>query len=190
VIPGGGHPESPCREFFPGIVQTEETKLSIPNFILKEGFMFNVDNIIVPTDFSDYSDLAFKRALDLAEACDAKIYLIHVVADAPDIFKLDRFNVEGQKKIMKDLEKQCQDSFEEQIGKFPQSQKVETETKVLRGIPSREIIDIQKKINADMIVIATHGQSAFEEFLFGNTATKIIRYSKCSVLVVRKPKYS
>ncbi|MGD8446882.1 MAG: universal stress protein, partial [Desulfobacterales bacterium] len=102
--------------------------------------MFNVDNIIVPTDFSDYSDLAFKRALDLAEACDAKIHLIHVVADAPDIFKLDRFNVEGQKKIMKDLEKQCQDSFEEQVGKFPQSQKVDTETKVLRGIPSREII--------------------------------------------------
>jgi nucleotide-binding universal stress UspA family protein len=67
---------------------------------------------------------------------------------------------------------------------------VDTETKVLRGIPSREIIDIQKKIKADMIVIATHGQSAFEEFLFGNTATKIIRYSKCSVLVVRKPKYS
>ena len=64
--------------------------------------MFNVDNIIVPTDFSDYSDLSLKRALDLAEACNAKIYLIHVVADAPDIFKLDRFNTEGQKKIMKE----------------------------------------------------------------------------------------
>ena len=51
--------------------------------------MFNVDNIIVPTDFSDYSDLAFQKALDLAEACNAKIYLVHVVADSPDIFKLD-----------------------------------------------------------------------------------------------------
>ena len=152
--------------------------------------MFNVDSIFVPTDFSDYSDFAFEKALDLAEACNAKIYLIHVVVDAPDIFKLDRFNMEGQKKIMKDLEKQCKESFEEQMKKFPQVQKADIETKVLRGIPSKAILSLQKKVKADMMVIATHGQSAIEEFLWGNTASKLIRYSTCSVLVVRKPKYA
>ena len=45
-------------------------------------------------------------------------------------------------------------------------------------------------INADMLVISTHGQTAIEEFLWGNTASKIIRYAKCSVLVVKKPKYT
>ena len=152
--------------------------------------MFNVDNIIVPTDFSDYSDLAFQRALDLAEACNAKIYLTHVVADAPDIFALDRFNTEGQKKIMKDLEKQCKDSFSEQMDKFPQAQNMDIETKVLRGKPSKEILSFEKQIKADMLVISTHGQTAFEEFLWGNTASKLIRYSKSSVLVVRRPKYN
>ena len=91
---------------------------------------------------------------------------------------------------MKDLEKNCKDSFEQQMDKYPQAKKVDVETAVLRGIPSREIIDMQKRINADMLVIGTHGQTAFEDFLFGNTASKIIRYSKCSVLVVRKPKYA
>jgi nucleotide-binding universal stress UspA family protein len=158
--------------------------------ILKEDFMFNVDKIIVPTDFSEYSDFAFEKALDLAEACNAKVYLTHVVADAPDIFALDRFNKEGQKKILKDLEKNSKESFEKQKAKFPQSQKVDIETKVLRGVPSKEILGLQKKINADLLVVATHGQTAFEEFLWGNTASKLIRYSKCSVLVVRKPKYS
>jgi nucleotide-binding universal stress UspA family protein len=152
--------------------------------------MFNVDKIVVPTDFSDYSDLALKRALDLAEACDAKIFLVHVVADAPDIFKLDRFNTEGQKKIMKELEKQSKEFFEKQLAKFPQAQNMDIETQVLRGIPSKEILDMQKKINADMLVISTHGQTAIEEFLWGNTASKIVRYAKCSVLVVKKPKYT
>ena len=151
--------------------------------------MFNVDNIIVPTDFSDYSDLALQRALDLAEACNAKIYLTHVVADSPDIFALDRFDKEGQKKIMKDLEKQSKEFFDKQLAKFPQAQKVDTETRVLRGIPSKEILNFEKKLGADMLVIATHGQTAFEEFLWGNTASKIVRYSKSSVLVVRRPKY-
>ena len=152
--------------------------------------MFNVDKIVVPTDFSDYSNLALKRALDLAEACDAKIFLVHVVADAPDIFKLDRFNTEGQKKIMKELEKQSKEFFEKQLAKFPQMKNVDIETQVLRGIPSKEILDLQKKISADMLVISTHGQTAIEEFLWGNTASKIIRYAKCSVLVVKKPKYT
>ena len=152
--------------------------------------MFNVDNIIVPTDFSDYSDLAFKRAIDLAEACQAKLYLTHVVEEAPDIFALDRFNKEGQKKIMKDLEKQSNEFFDKQIAKFPQAQNVDLETKVLRGVPSKEILKFQKKIKADMVVISTHGQTAFEEFFWGNTASKIVRHSNCSVLVVRKPKYS
>ena len=152
--------------------------------------MFNVDNIIVPTDFSDYSDLAFKRAIDLAEACQAKIYLTHVVEESPDIFALERFNKEGQNKIMKDLEKQSKEFFEKQIAKYPEAQKADIETKVLRGVPSKEILNFQKKINADMVVIATHGQTAFEEFFWGNTASKIVRHSNCSVLVVRKPKYS
>ena len=151
--------------------------------------MFNVDNIIVPTDFSEYSDLAFKRALDLAEACQAKIYLTHVVEEAPDIFALDRFDKEGQKKIMKDLEKQSKEFFEKQIAKYPDTQKVDIETKVLRGVPTKEILALQKKIQADMLVIATHGQTAFEEFFWGNTASKIVRHANCSVLVVRKPKY-
>ena len=152
--------------------------------------MFNVDIIIVPTDFSDYSDFALQRALDLAEACNAKILLTHVVADAPDIFALDRFDKEGQKKIMKDLEKQSKEFFDKQLGKFPHAQNVDLETKVLRGIPSKEILNLQKKMKADMLVVATHGQTAFEEFLWGNTASKIIRYSNCSVLVERKPKYT
>ena len=151
--------------------------------------MFNVDNIIVPTDFSDYSDFAFQRALDLAEACKAKIYLTHVVAEAPDIFALDRFNKEAQAKIMKDLVKNCKESFDQQMGKFPQAQKVDIETKVLRGKPSKEILNFEKQIKADMLVVATHGQTAFEEFLWGNTASKLVRYSKSSVLVVRRPKY-
>ena len=152
--------------------------------------MFNVDNIIVPTDFSDYSDLAFKKAIDLAEACQAKIHLTHVVEEAPDIFALDRFNKEGQKKIMKDLEKQSKELFERQVAKFPETQNVEIETKVLRGVPSKEILRLEKKIKADMLIISTHGQTAFEEFFWGNTASKIIRHAGCSVLVVRKPKYS
>ncbi len=152
--------------------------------------MFNIDKILVPTDFSDYSDLALKRALDLAEACEAKIYLTYVALDAPDVFKLSKYIVEGQKKIQEELEKQSEKYFKEQIAKFPEAEKAEIETKVLSGSPYKEILDYQKKIKADMVVIGTHGDTPFEGFFFGSTSSKIIRHATCSVLIVRKPKYS
>lgn len=152
--------------------------------------MFNVDKILVPTDFSSYADLALKRALDLAKACEAKIYLAYVAAEAPDVFKLSKYVMEGQKKIQEELEKQSEKLFKEQIAKFPEAEKTAIEKKVLRGSPYKEIIDYQEKINADMVVIGTHGDTPFEGFFFGSTSAKIIRHATCSVLIVRKPKYS
>ncbi|MEE4601821.1 MAG: universal stress protein [Desulfobacteraceae bacterium] len=155
--------------------------------------MFNIDRILVPTDFSDFSDLALGRAIDLADSCTAdkaKIYLTYVWPEAPDVFKLSKYIVEGQKKIQAEMEKQCEKYFAEQIAKFPEAEKVEIETKVFQGSPYKEILDFQKKIKADMVIIGTHGDTPFEGFFFGSTSSKIIRHATCSVMIVRKPKYS
>jgi nucleotide-binding universal stress UspA family protein len=69
--------------------------------------MFDIDRILVPTDFSDFSDLALGRAIDLADSCTAskaKIYLTYVWPEAPDVFKLSKYIVEGQKKIQAEME--------------------------------------------------------------------------------------
>ncbi len=155
--------------------------------------MLTIERILVPTDFSSYSDLALEKAIDLADACQtsgAKIYLTYVWPEAPDVFKLSKYIVEGQKKIQAEMEKQSEKYFAEQIAKFPAAEKVEIETKVLQGSPYKEILDFQKKIKANMIIIGTHGDTPFEGFFFGSTSSKIIRHATCSVLIVRKPKYS
>ena len=155
--------------------------------------MLNIDKILVPTDFSSYSDLALKKAIDLAESCSvpkAKIYLVYVWPEEPDVFKLSKYIADGKKKIQAELEKQSQKYFDEQIAKVPKVKNVKIKTKVLQGSPYKEVIDFQEKIKADMVVIGTHGDTAFEGFFFGSTSSKIIRHATCSVLIVRKPKYA
>ena len=156
--------------------------------------MFNIERILVPTDFSEYSDLCLGKAIDLTDTCGvsglAKIYLTYVWPEELDVFKLSKYMVEGQKKIQAEMEKQCEKYFAEQIAKFPLAEKVEIETKVLSGTPYKKILEFQKKIKADMIVIGAHGTTPFEGFFFGSTSSKIIRHATCSVLIVRKPKYS
>ena len=43
--------------------------------------MLRPKNILVPTDFSEYSDKALKQALDIAKDYHAKIYLLHVISE-------------------------------------------------------------------------------------------------------------
>jgi len=41
--------------------------------------MFAPKNILVPTDFSEYSDKALQLALDIAKQYHSRIYLLHVI---------------------------------------------------------------------------------------------------------------
>jgi nucleotide-binding universal stress UspA family protein len=60
------------------------------------------------------------------------------------------------------------------------------ETVVRRGSPADEIIKTCRSIRADLAVIGFKGISDAPEFLLGNVAHKVIKYSPCSVLVAKK----
>ncbi len=47
------------------------------------------------------------------------------------------------------------------------------------------ILKMSKKINADLIVMASHGPE-LKDYLLGPNAARVVRHAKCSVLVVRE----
>ena len=44
------------------------------------------------------------------------------------------------------------------------------------------------EIQADLIVLSTHGRTGWERALLGSTAERIIRHAPCPVLVARQPR--
>jgi nucleotide-binding universal stress UspA family protein len=58
---------------------------------------------------------------------------------------------------------------------------------VKTGKPFIEIIETAAEIDADLIIIATHGHSGMEHILFGSTAEKVVRKAPCPVLTLREP---
>lgn len=52
------------------------------------------------------------------------------------------------------------------------------------GRSYEEILEAAKKISADLIVIGSH-QPGTEDFFLGSTASSVVRFARCSVLVVR-----
>ena len=53
------------------------------------------------------------------------------------------------------------------------------------GIPYDEIIKKGEEIEADVIVLGTHGRTGLDHMLFGSTAEKVVRKSSIPVLTVR-----
>ena len=51
--------------------------------------------------------------------------------------------------------------------------------------PAEEIVDVAKKEKADLIVIGSRGLGGKTRSFIGSTASKVVTYSPCSVLVVK-----
>lgn len=58
---------------------------------------------------------------------------------------------------------------------------------VVDGDASDVVPQVAEEISASLVVVATHGHTGLERIALGSTATSILRYAGCSVLVVRRP---
>lgn len=75
--------------------------------------MTGIRNIMVPTDFSENSDLALAQAAAFAKAFGAAIHLVYVVPEMTG--KLREIMSYDPKELYRDLEKRCDPHFKEQI---------------------------------------------------------------------------
>jgi nucleotide-binding universal stress UspA family protein len=54
------------------------------------------------------------------------------------------------------------------------------------GHEAEEILKASQRMRADLVVMGSRGLSGLRRFLLGSVSNKVVRYAKCSVLVVRK----
>jgi nucleotide-binding universal stress UspA family protein len=62
---------------------------------------------------------------------------------------------------------------------------VRGEAIVATGNPAAEIIKVAEQRGIELIVVGGHGQHAFERFLVGSIAERLVRHAPCDVLVAR-----
>ena len=84
---------------------------------------------------------------------------------------------------MDDLKAEAKSQLEEIIKKFniPRDR---VHIHVAEGAPKDKILEIAKKLPADMVIIASH-RPDITTYLLGSNAAAVVRHAECSVLVVR-----
>lgn len=145
----------------------------------------NIDSILVPTDFSEYSDRAFAWALEMAEKWRATLELLHVVPTPtypPMMIGESGFNPA-------DYESSLRDDAQKQVAAMAgraDKPGVAIKTTVVVGSPFHDICTIAEQAKSDLIVVGSHGRTGLSHILLGSVAERVVRHAPCPVLVVGK----
>ena len=147
--------------------------------------MPDIKRVLMPTDFSPASDIAFRYALDLAGNQHATLHLLHVIEESsfaaayPDGFYVEPPGLRAQ--VIDEAILRLKEMLAACV-----TARVTSTTEVQVGRPSRTIVDIAKSRGTDLIVMGTHGRSGVAHFVLGSVAERVVRTAPCAVLTVRE----
>jgi universal stress protein A len=147
--------------------------------------MFAPKRILVPTDFSDYSDDALKQALELAKQYNAKVYLLHVARPISQRTG-DYYMEESAKRKFEEARMlHVKELMQKELVKFPDVREIEVISDIREGDPVTEILKEQDEIGVDLIVLPSHGKAGLIKRLMGQISEKVLEEAKSPVLVVK-----
>jgi len=148
----------------------------------------NFSRILVTTDFSEAGDHAVGHAFRMAADHGAEVLLLHVIETllAPNpmyayYYPTDLLTPEMRQRAEED----ARQALLERVPTTAPLAEVPHKTVVAHGMPAEEIIRTAEELQADLIVISTHGRTGLKHLFMGSTAERVIRHVRCPVLVVR-----
>ncbi|MGH7130133.1 MAG: universal stress protein [Planctomycetaceae bacterium] len=143
--------------------------------------MITLNNILLPTDFSEPSLAATRYALELARRFSSRLHLLHVIEDPSIVLPLAESYPFASRE---DFEKLAQTELENWI--LPDDRAgVDLVYRWRHGTPFAEIVRDAREHDVDLIVLGTHGRGMLAQLLMGSTAEKVVRKAECPVLTVR-----
>ncbi len=147
--------------------------------------MLPIKRILCPTDFSDFSIDALKKAGELAVNLGAELLILHVTQTVEPVYGFAPYsgaaiNVESLRHAVHEgAQRELND-----LAQRPEFADLPIRTLVREGHPPKQIIEAAQSENADMIVISTHGLTGWRHLVSGSVAENVVRTATCPVLVV------
>lgn len=144
--------------------------------------------IVVGIDFSKTGELALQRAFEIANRePNAEPHIVYVASSYGPMLRLELPD-DVKTVSIEEASDELRDYVEERLGEFQNDQQATFEravTHVRVGAPADEIAQLAADLDADIVVVGTHGRRGVRRLLLGSVAEGTMRLSHCPVLVVR-----
>jgi nucleotide-binding universal stress UspA family protein len=148
---------------------------------------WRIRTILVPIDFSTQSIRAIKTAQFFTRQFGAAIHLVHIFeivyptdfVGASTALSLTPAAVFVEERRL--LERRLKRIGSEHAVPAPRCH-------LLHGLSiHEEICRLAQQIQADLIVMPTHGRTGLTRLMLGSTAERVVQHSPCPVLIAKKP---
>jgi nucleotide-binding universal stress UspA family protein len=146
-----------------------------------EGFTVQLKQILIPIDFSDYSDQALRWGVSLAQKYGAQLLLLHVI---PEVLEEVSARESAGEQLVIDLTAEVEAQLHE-IARQGLKEGVAVDVRVADGEPADAILRMARQEKVDLIVMGTHGRTGLSHLLLGSTAEAVVRAAACPVFTVR-----
>jgi nucleotide-binding universal stress UspA family protein len=141
-------------------------------------------HLLVPLDGSELAELALADALSIAQLSQAEITFLQVVPPIEQVLGVETgypIFVDQQWGIKKTMALEYLQGICERLD----CPNLTMHTIVELGPPAETIIDYACQYSIDLIVMATHGRSGLQRWVYGSVADKVLRGADLPVLLVR-----
>jgi nucleotide-binding universal stress UspA family protein len=137
------------------------------------------ERILVPTDMSDFAELALRYALYFNEKLGSRITLMH--AETLPLYPEQPFGyyLENAADARLDAAERLRDYAGEKVPAAAQ-----VETTVVDDVPARAIVELADRIEADLIIMGTHGRHGLTRALLGSVTERVLRMTSRPVMSV------
>jgi nucleotide-binding universal stress UspA family protein len=139
-----------------------------------------IERLLVAYDFSDYSELALRYALSLAQEHQAELHVLHVLppgtVSEPEI----AWYPVGKDTAYHQAARRLHRAIPQETHLWCQIKHAVSE-----GQPYREILNYAEKHSIDLISLGAHGAGFGMRTLFGSNVDRVLRQAPCPVLVAR-----
>jgi nucleotide-binding universal stress UspA family protein len=143
--------------------------------------------ILVAIDFSDLDELLLDEGIRRAAADSGVLHVIHVTSWPP--MTMDTPNPDPGLS-MQGLQSALVARVRQRLDLAQAVSERGAVSHVRTGNTAAEIVDVGAELDADLILVGTHGMTGVKRFVLGSVAEKVVRTATCPVLVMRQKAHS
>jgi len=143
--------------------------------------MYQLRNVLCATDLSPVADEAIVQAATIASRDGARLVVLDVVPAPASLPAEMPLPIVDQTQLTAAARK----ALDQRLAKIPAAESASREVTFQSASIASDILQRAEAIGADLVVVASHGQSAVRRVLLGSTAGEVVRHARRPVLVAR-----
>jgi nucleotide-binding universal stress UspA family protein len=143
--------------------------------------------ILLATDGSEEAELAALRAVDLADATDSELHVVHVGV-VPIFLKSYPGTLGYERRLYEEIEEMSRELLRKESWRVKAAGGTVAGTHLRMGEVDLEIVALAEELQADLIVMGSRGLGRVRRALMGSVSDSVVRHAHCPVLVVRPEK--